>query len=49
MFEVDDIPYTLNGKKIELAIKKIIDGDEVNNKASIVNPESLKYFKNISI
>ena len=25
MFEVDDIPYTLNGKKIELAIKKIID------------------------
>ena len=49
VFEVDDIPYTLNGKKIELAIKKIIDGDEVNNKASIVNPESLKYFKNISI
>ena len=24
VFKVDDIPYTLNGKKIELAIKKII-------------------------
>ena len=46
---IRDSPYTLNGKKIELAIKKIIDGNEVNNKASIANPESLKYFKKISI
>ena len=49
VFKVDDIPYTLNGKKIEIAIKKIIDGGKVNNESSIANPESLKYFKNISI
>ena len=49
IFKVDDIPYTLNGKKIELAIKKIIDGDKVSNKSSIVNPESLKNFEKISI
>ena len=49
VFKVDDIPYTLNGKKIELAIKKIINGEEVSNKSSIANPESLKLFENISI
>jgi len=49
IFKVDDIPYTLNGKKIELAIKKIIEGEEVSNRSSIVNPESLKYFENLSI
>ena len=49
IFQVKDIPYTLNGKKIEIAIKNIINGDKVLNKSSIGNPESLKYFKNIPI
>jgi acetoacetyl-CoA synthetase len=45
--EVKDIPYTLNGKKIEVAVKTVISGREVTNKASIANPESLELFKNI--
>jgi acetoacetyl-CoA synthetase len=49
IFRVKDIPYTLNGKKIEIAVKNIINGDEVLNKSSIANPESLKYFDNLSI
>ncbi len=44
---IKDIPYTMNGKKVEIAVKKIINGFEVDNKESIVNPESLNYFKNI--
>ena len=49
IIRIEDIPYTLNGKKIELAVKNIINNEEVFNKSSIVNPESLEYFKNISI
>ena len=39
--QVKDIPYTLNGKKVELAIKNIIDGKDVENIESISNPECL--------
>ncbi|MDP7095669.1 MAG: acetoacetate--CoA ligase, partial [Candidatus Marinimicrobia bacterium] len=28
---VEDIPYTISGKKVELAVKKIIHGEEVTN------------------
>jgi len=49
IFRVKDIPYTLNGKKIEIAVKNIINGDKILNRSSIVNPESLKYFDNLSI
>ena len=44
---VKDIPYTINGKKVEMAVKNIINGLKINNKDSIVNPESLDYFKKI--
>ena len=44
---VKDIPYTINGKKVEIAVKNIINGLKINNKDSIVNPESLDYFKKI--
>ncbi len=49
IIQVEDIPYTLNGKKVEVAIKKIINDEEILNKDSIVNPESLNFFKKISI
>ena len=49
IFRVKDIPYTLNGKKIELAVKNIINNEKVLNKSSIANPSSLEYFKDISI
>ena len=44
---VPDIPYTINGKKVEIAVKKIIHGIEVQNKDALANPESLDYFENI--
>ena len=45
----EDIPYTLNGKKVEVAIKQVINNEEVLNISSLQNPESLKYFENLSI
>ena len=42
---VADIPYTINGKKVELAVKQVIQNIEVKNKDSLVNPNSLKFYK----
>jgi acetoacetyl-CoA synthetase len=41
---VDDIPYTISGKKVELAVRKIIHGQEVKNKDALANPESLDLY-----
>lgn len=45
ILETPDIPYTINGKKVEVAVKKIIHGQEVKNKDALANPESLAFFK----
>jgi acetoacetyl-CoA synthetase len=45
--EVSGIPYTLNGKKVEVAVKKIIHGEDVLNRDALKNPESLEQFRNI--
>jgi acetoacetyl-CoA synthetase len=42
-----DIPYTLNMKKVELSVKKVIEGQAVTNKDALKNPESLDFFANI--
>ncbi|MEM2784507.1 MAG: hypothetical protein QXF09_06790, partial [Nitrososphaerota archaeon] len=47
IIEVPDIPYTPNMKKVEIAVKKIIEGEKVINKENLINPESLEYFKKI--
>ncbi len=41
---VPDIPYTLNMKKVELAVKKVIEGQPVTNRDALKNPEALDYF-----
>jgi acetoacetyl-CoA synthetase len=48
IISVPDIPYTLNMKKVELAVKKMIHNEPVLNKDSLKNPESLNYFKNLT-
>jgi len=42
-----DIPYTLNMKKVELAVKKVIEGKEVKNKDALKNPEALDFFADL--
>ena len=49
IYEVDSIPYTSNGKKIEIAVKQIINGEDVSNLESIANPKSLNCYKNLNI
>ncbi|MEO0241292.1 MAG: acetoacetate--CoA ligase [candidate division WOR-3 bacterium] len=47
IIEVPDIPYTPNMKKVEIAVKKIIEGEKVINKENLINPDSLTYFEKI--
>ncbi len=42
-----DIPYTLNMKKVELAVKKVIEGQAVLNKDALGNPEALDHYENL--
>jgi len=47
IISVPDVPYTLNMKKVELAVKKTIQGEVVLNKDALKNPEALDYYANI--
>jgi len=44
---VADIPYTLNMKKVEIAVKKVIQNQTVSNKDALINPEALDCYANI--
>lgn len=44
---VKDIPYTISGKKVELAVRQIIHGQDVPNKDALKNPDALEEYKNI--
>ena len=47
IIKVPEIPRTKSGKIVELAVRKIINGEELNNKEAIANPDSLNYFRNL--
>ncbi|WP_164214473.1 acetoacetate--CoA ligase [Virgibacillus sp. YIM 98842] len=47
VYEVEDLPKTLNGKKLEIPVKKILMGkpvEQVVNKGSLSNEKALDYF-----
>ncbi|RSM06965.1 hypothetical protein CDV31_008807 [Fusarium ambrosium] len=45
IFEVSDIPYTLNGKKCEINVKHVINGRKVTVNGAVANPEALKMYE----
>jgi len=47
IIQVPEIPYTRSGKKVELAVRAIVCGEEPSNRESIANPTSLDYFEKI--
>ena len=44
---VADIPKTISGKIVELAVKNVIHGEPVNNLTALANPDSLQLFANL--
>ena len=46
ILQVGDIPKTMSGKIVELAVRQVVHGQQINNLNSIANPEALEFFKN---
>ena len=47
IYQVDEIPYTLTGKKMEVTVRKILIGlpvEKVANRDAMSNPAALDYF-----
>jgi len=44
IYQVKDIPHTISGKKVEIAVTKIINGELVENRDALANPDSLDQF-----
>jgi acetoacetyl-CoA synthetase len=44
---VADIPYTVNMKKVELAVRHVIHGEPVKNRDALANPEALELYRDL--
>ena len=47
IIEVADIPRTISGKIVELAVRNVIHGLPVKNQDALANPQALKLFENL--
>ena len=45
VLEVPEIPVTINGKKVEIAVKQTLSGKDVMPSSTVANPGSIEYFK----
>ncbi|MNR49080.1 acetoacetyl-CoA synthetase [compost metagenome] len=43
---VTDIPRTISGKVVELAVRNVVHGQPVKNTDALANPEALEQFRN---
>ncbi|KAG8515003.1 Acetoacetyl-CoA synthetase, partial [Galemys pyrenaicus] len=47
ILETKGIPYTLNGKKVEVAVKQVIAGKAVEHRGAFSNPETLDLYHDL--
>ena len=45
IIQVADIPRTISGKIVELAVRNVIHNKHVENTSVLANPEALTFFK----
>ena len=45
--QVAEIPRTLSGKIVELAVREVVHGRPVNNVDALANPDALSNFKDL--
>jgi len=46
---ITEVPITISGKKVELAVTRILNKEKVTNKSALANPESLEQFHKIEL
>ena len=47
VIQVADIPRTISGKIVELAVRNVVHGKPVKNQEALANPEALKLFEGL--
>ena len=47
IIKVPEIPRTKSGKIVELAVRQVVNGEKINNKEAIANPEALRFYENL--
>jgi acetoacetyl-CoA synthetase len=47
IIQVAEIPRTISGKIVELAVRSVVHGESVKNTDALANPEALNNFKNL--
>lgn len=47
ILETKEIPYTASGKKVEVAVKRILGGEPVKSRGALANPNSLDLYYNV--
>lgn len=47
VIQVDAIPYTRSGKKMEMAVARLVNGRKLDNVEAIANPECLAFYDNL--
>jgi acetoacetyl-CoA synthetase len=45
--QAPDLPRTINGKLVELAVREVVHGRAVKNLDALANPQALDYFKHL--
>jgi len=48
IYSVKEIPYTINGKKVEGAVRSTVLGQPIKNRGSLSNPSCLEEFSSLS-
>ena len=49
IIQVPEIPRTLSGKIVELAVREVVHGRPGNNVDALANPEALEYFADLDL
>lgn len=48
MIAVTDIPRTISGKIVELAVRSVVHGETVKNIDALANPAALENFRDLA-
>jgi acetoacetyl-CoA synthetase len=49
VLEAPDVPRTISGKKVEIAVTRLIHRESVANRDALKNPEALDFFAGLTL
>ncbi|HUJ74955.1 MAG TPA: acetoacetate--CoA ligase, partial [bacterium] len=47
--QIQEVPVTINGKKVELAVAALLRGEAIQNRDALANPAALRQFENLRL